>query len=571
MSSSLNCPGCHQRKGNRDRIPDPTPDRRTRRVRTAAHAITILGAAALYGDAVLEGLDTFAVRRWCALSVASLRRHEQEINDLNVYPVPDGDTGTNLLLTLCSAQDAIAGLPDDDVGVTLSAMARGALLGARGNSGVITAQWISGLALGLRDPSPLAAAATAAYAAVAHPVEGTILTVARAADGRSIKEAADAAAEALARTPEQLPALAAAGVVDAGGRGLVLLLDALAEALTGEAVEHDLDVTAPVVHATPQLNYRGPAFEVQFLIETGQKEIAALRAALDRLGDSLVIVGGLDSAESLASDGPESRPVWRVHVHVDDAGAAIEAALLAGSPHQIQITHLTSAKAEGAPRRPDPTARAVVVTANGDGIARLLGSEGAVTVKANPSTAEILDAILATGAGRVAVLPTDANLRAVAQSAADEAFGEGVKVRVIPTRSPVQALAALAVRDPGRRFEDDVIAMAEAAAACRSAEVTVASREALTMAGRCLPGDVIALVEGEVNVIGRDLVAVCREVLDRMLATGRNELVTILTGAGAPADLAEALREHLATKWPFVEVHAYEGGQPHYPLLVGVE
>ena len=508
---------------------------------------------------MLEGLDTYAVRRWCALSVAALRRHEQELNDLNVYPVPDGDTGTNLLLTFCSAQDAIAGLPDDAVRVTLTALARGALLGARGNSGVITAQWLAGLANGIDGPSPLQDAAVAAYEAVAHPVEGTILTVARAADGQNIREAADAAAKALARTPEQLPVLAEAGVVDAGGRGLVLLLDAMVEALTGEQVEHALDSvldSVAVSHQVQQLNYRGPQYEVQFLIDTSSERAQDLRGKLDRLGDSLVVVGG--------------NP-WRVHVHVDDAGAAVEAALDAGRPYQLQITHLTSSRSEGAPRRPDPGARAVVVTAAGDGIAELLVAEGAVTVKANPSTAEILDAIMATGAGRVAVIPTDSNLRAVAQTAADEAFGEGVKVRVIPARSSVQALAALAVRDPERRFEDDVIAMAEAAAACRSAEVTYASREAITVAGRCLPGDVIALVEGEVNVIGKDLLTVCRELLDRMLATGRNELVTMLTGADVPPELEKSLKEHLMKAWPLVEVHAYHGGQAHYPLLVGVE
>jgi fatty acid kinase len=505
---------------------------------------------------VLEGLDTYAVRRWCALSVAALRRHEQELNDLNVYPVPDGDTGTNLLLTMCSAQDAIAGLPDDAARVTLTALARGALLGARGNSGVITAQWLAGLANGVEGPSPLQDAAVAAYEAVAHPVEGTILTVARAADGQTIREAADAAAKALARTPEQLPVLAEAGVVDAGGRGLVLLLDAMVEALTGEPVEHALD-SVPISHPGQQLNYRGPQFEVQFLIDASSEKAQELRGRLDRLGDSLVVVGG--------------NPAWRVHVHVDDAGAAVEAALDAGRPYQLQITHLTSARAEGAPRRPDPTARAVVVTSFGDGITELLVAEGAVAVKASPSTAEILDAIMATGAGRVAVIPTDSNLRAVAQTAADEAFGEGVKVRVIPARSSVQALAALAVRDPERRFEDDVIAMAEAAAACRSAEVTYASREAITVAGRCMPGDVIALVEGEVNVIGQDLVTVCRELLDRMLATGRNELVTMLTGADAPPELDKSLKEHLMKAWPLVEVHAYHGGQAHYPLLVGVE
>lgn len=508
---------------------------------------------------MLRALDTYAVRRWCALCVASLRRHEQEINDLNVYPVPDGDTGTNLLMTICSAQDAIAGLPDDDARATLNALARGALLGARGNSGVITAQWLSGLATGIDGPNPLRAAAVAAYQAVAHPVEGTILTVARAAEGADIKEAADAAAKALARTPEQLPVLAEAGVVDAGGRGLVVILDALVEALTGEPVAHEIEAVHVNngVRGMPMLNYRGPAYEVQFLVDAEQDAISSLRGALDRLGDSLVVVGG--------------DPAWRVHVHVDDVGKAIEAAIDAGRPYQIQVTHLTSPKAEGGPRRPDPTARAVIVTAHGDGLAELFRAEGAVTVNANPSTAEILDAILATGAGRVAVLATDTNLRAVAHTAADEAFGEGVKVRVIPTRSPVQALAALAVRDAQRRFEDDVIAMAEAAAGCRSAEVTVASRASITVAGQCQPGDVIALVEGEVNIIGPDLVEVCRELLDRMLATGRNELVTMLLGAQAPEGLDERLREHLGASWPLVEVHTYRGGQQHYPLLVGVE
>ncbi|MEU7821076.1 DAK2 domain-containing protein [Catellatospora sp. NPDC049133] len=530
---------------------------------------------------MLEVLDIAAVRRWSSLAVAGLSRHEQALNQLNVYPVPDGDTGTNLLLTLSAAEQAVGGSLTDapSTGAVLRTMARGALLGARGNSGVISAQWLAGLADAVDGDglaAALDAAAKSAYAAVARPVEGTILTVARAAaeaahqgsdEPAAVRAAVLGARDALARTPEQLPVLAAAGVVDAGGQGLVLLLEALLEALTGEHDESEVDGSAAGEHGhghdhaghghgSAALTYRGPAYEVQFLIDTGAAEIAELRGALDRLGDSLVIVGGA--------------PTWRVHVHVDDAGAAMEAGLAAGRPYQIQITHLTSSTAEGAPRRPDPTARAVVVTAAGDGIEELLIAEGAVAIGGNPSTAEVLDAILATGAGRVAVLPTDSNLRAVCQAAAEEAFGEGVKVRVVPTRSPVQALAALAVRDHARRFEDDVIAMAEAAGACRSAEVTTASRDALTVAGRCRPGDVIALVEGEVNLIGDDLTTVCCGLLDRMLASG-GELVTLLTGAQAPDGLVEAVTAHVATRWPFVEVHAYPGGQPHYPLLVGVE
>ncbi len=191
-------------------------------------------------------------------------------------------------------------------------------------------------------------------------------------------------------------------------------------------------------------------------------------------------------------------------------------------------------------------------------------------VAGNPSTAELLTAIRSTGVAQVVVLPNNPNTQAVAGAAAREAQPLGAKVSVVPTRSPVQALAALAVRDPARGFEDDVIAMAEAAGACRYAEISHASREALTVAGRCQPGDVLALVEGEVHLIGAELGATCRALLDRMLGGG-GELVTLLLGADAPDGLAENLRDHLSRHWPFVEVQDHFGGQPYYPLLVGVE
>jgi dihydroxyacetone kinase-like predicted kinase len=178
--------------------------------------------------------------------------------------------------------------------------------------------------------------------------------------------------------------------------------------------------------------------------------------------------------------------------------------------------------------------------------------------------------VFATRAGRVVVLPDDPDTQAVASAAAREAQALGVRVSVVPTRSPVQALAALAVRDAGRGFEDDVIAMAEAAGACRYARVCYASREALTMAGPCRPGDVLALVEGEVHLIGADLPQTCRDLLDRMLGGG-GELATLLLGADAPPGLGDDLKAHLAQRWPFVEVQVYDGGQPTYPLLAGIE
>lgn len=545
---------------------------------------------------MLDTLDAAAVRAWCAGGLAALRRHQAEIDRLNVFPVPDGDTGTNLVLTLDAAHEALdIGDPaEQPPGRVLRLMARGALLGARGNSGVIIAQILHGLAdtlsgtTGARGRELAAAldvAATAAYAAVASPVEGTVLSVAAAAargaadadsDELSVvaRAACRSAAEALARTPRQLPALADAGVVDAGGRGLCVLLDALAEVITGDPppVPDRVDppaatgtVRAPVTVAR-EAGSPEYAYEVRYLLDAEPAEVDRLRATLAGLGDSLVVVG--TGAE------PGELATWHVHVHVNDIGAAIEAGVVAGRPYQIAVTRFDDQTHDqphdGPVAQVELPGRAVVVVAAGDGLAALFSAEGAAVVGGRPSTGELLDAIRSTGATRVVVLPNDPNTQAVARAAVREADLFGVRVSVVPTRSPVQALAALAVRDPARAFEDDVIGMAEAAGACRSAEVCVASREALTMAGRCQPGDVLALVEGEVHLIGADLVRTSEALLDRLLGGG-GELVTLLLGVDAPAGLAEAVREHAARRWPFVEVHCYDGGQPFYPLLVGVE
>ncbi|MGC5021087.1 DAK2 domain-containing protein [Micromonospora sp. DT47] len=541
---------------------------------------------------MLDTLDAAAVRRWCASGLTALRRHQGEIDDLNVYPVPDGDTGTNMVLTLTSAQQALAmdlgTLPEDGHtphGHALRLMARGALLGARGNSGVILAQILRGMAdalaatpaVGGRElAAALRDATAAAYAAVARPVEGTLLSVVAAAavaaeqadsdDLRTVaRAAAGEAARALARTPEQLPALARAGVVDAGGRGLCLLLDALVEVVTGESPPRPAPVTRTVRPPLTAVRESGSDeydYEVQFLLDAGHEAVARMGAELAGLGDSLVVVG--DGAS------PEASTTWNVHVHVNDVGAAVEAGVIAGRPYRISVTRFADQTAPAPRPGPATDGRAAVVVAAGAGIAELFAGEGARVVPGNPSTAELLDAVRATAAARVVVLPNDPNTQAVASAAAKEAHGFGVKVSVVPTRSPVQALAALAVRDPQRRFEDDVIAMAEAAGACRYAEVCWASREALTVAGPCRPGDVLALVEGEVHLIGADLVDTCAAVVDRMLGGG-GELVTLLTGADAPDGLADAIRAHVGRRWPFVEVQVYPGGQPHYPLLVGVE
>ena len=526
------------------------------------------------------------VRAWCRAGLVALGEARAEIDALNVYPVPDGDTGTNLYLTMESAVEALgpeSGDAGSELGPTARGVAHGALLGARGNSGVILSQYFRAVSEVLADPTPrpgaemlrvaLREAAAAGYAAVAQPVEGTVLSVVRAAADAAAEvlgddlvavatAAADAAQAALERTPEQLEALRRAGVVDAGGRGAVVLLDALVQVVTGAAPAgrtRPAHLPVPVMATGEVVDPGGPSYEVMYLLEATAEPIGALREALGALGDSLLIVGG---------DG-----LWNVHVHVDDVGAAIEAGIAAGRPYRIVVTHFRDQVAGIA----DPSAgsgRTVVAVAPGEGLAALYASAGAAVVRsgvgAKPATRDILRAIERSHASEVVVLPDDKDVRAVAEAAADQARKNGVRVAVIPTRATVQVLAALAVHDPARRFDDDVVAMTAAARATRHAEVTLATREALTTAGVCQPGDVLGLLEGDVAAIGADVAEVARDLLDRLLASG-GELVTVVTGSEAGDHLAPLLLDHLRRTHPEVESAVYEGGQTHFPVLVGVE
>jgi hypothetical protein len=530
--------------------------------------------------AAIEVLDPSAVRRWCTGAVAALEAARAEIDDLNVYPVPDGDTGTNLLLTLRAADSAVRTDPPGDLAATLASMARGAVLGARGNSGVILSQVLRGLAESLPayPPDPgsgagsaeamgsggralgaaLARAARLAWEAVAEPVEGTMLTVVRAAAeaataaGDSLAEVARAAARgaarALERTPEQLPVLARAGVVDAGGRGLCLLLEALAAVVGGDPVPVQRGRSRAPRDTVRETGSDAYDYEVQYLLDA--EEPGALREELTGLGDSLVVVG-------------TGEGTWTVHVHVNDVGAAIEAGVRAGRPHRITVTRFAD--------EPPPDFRrdgtSVVAVAPGAGVAELFVAEGVLV--ADGTEDAVLDAVLSAGTAAAVVLPGRVELVAIADAAARRARAAGIEVAVVPTRSPVQGLAAVAVHDEGRRFGDDIIAMAEAAAATRWAEVFPAERDALTMAGPCQAGDILGLVDGEVVVIGSEQTAVAAEVLDRMLSGG-GELVTLVLGA-ADAELGHALERRLVRDHPGVEVAVYPVARPDVPLLAGVE
>jgi DAK2 domain fusion protein YloV len=547
---------------------------------------------------VLDTLDAPAVRTWCRLSLAALGQAREEIDALNVYPVPDGDTGTNLYLTVEAAAeevDRLFGGGSPTLADALRAMAHGALLGARGNSGVILAQLLRGIAAAFgADPAVPADAAAlcralrrasdAGYEAVAEPVEGTVLTVAAAAaaaaetaagndpgaDLAAVAQAAyEAARSALARTPSQLAVLGRAGVVDAGGRGLVTVLGALADAVSGHSPMGPLALAGtraaePVPSGIHTAAAGTPGYEVIYLLDAADDRLPALRSALGALGDSLVVVGG---------DG-----LWNVHVHVDDPGAAVEAGIEAGRPHRIRITHFAAADGAAHAGYPDadPAAapRGVVSVVHGQGLAGLCADSGATVVHADPdrrpSSTELAAAIRRARAREVVLLLNDTELRPAAGVAAEQLRREGVRVAVIPTRSPVQGLAALAVHEPGRRFDEDVVAMTSAAGATRYAELAVAEGESWTMAGVCQAGDVLGLIDGDVAVIGAETGATAAIVLDRMLAAG-GELVTLILGEGVPDAVADHLVAHVRRANPVVDTVVYRGGQASSPLLIGVE
>ena len=543
-----------------------------------------------------SGIQLATVLRFVDIAVDALAGAREEIDALNVYPVPDGDTGTNMYLTMAAARDAVKEKGVTGRDAVFEVFTRGALLGARGNSGVILSEMLRAIIRRIAEARPeerngavmvdaLRRAAEASYAAVGTPVEGTMLSVCKAAADEAaelvernpmvrsrdvLTASAAAAREALARTPEQLRALKDAGVVDAGGRGVVVILDAAETALTGKRppqVEPGhripqpiLDRQGPAQPGADLLVDGGPAYEVMYLLDAPDDAITGLRRTLATLGDSLVVVGG--------------EGLWNVHVHVDDVGAALEAGIEAGRPHRVRVTHF--AEQVAARGRPARAGRAIVAVAAGPGLAGLFEEAGAVVVRGGPghrpSTGMLLEAIEQTGAQEVVVLPNDQDTVRTALVAASTAETDhDLRVAVIPTTAQVEGLAALAVHEPGRTFDQDVLEMTATARHARQGAVTVAARQAMTMAGPCEPGDVLGAIGGDFVVVGDDLTEVARDVLGRLLGGG-GEMVTLVSGErDTDGTLARSCAEWLEAHHPAVDVVVYDGGQERYPLLVAVE
>ncbi|MSO86496.1 MAG: DAK2 domain-containing protein [Acidimicrobiia bacterium] len=532
----------------------------------------------------------------------ALVAHKAGINRLNVYPVPDGDTGTNMALTLTAVAEELSGA-GEDLDAVCKAISHGSLMGARGNSGVILSQLLRGMATVVAEAGgfdaksgslALAEAASAAYEAVMRPVEGTILTVAREASEAAVVAAAGGAnlvgmleaalaqgTDALARTPDMLPVLKDAGVVDAGGAGFLLLLDVLLNVVDGRPVPQPVEFDEPVlaevgaVQGAPD-GHGGLAdlrYEVMYFLDAPDASIPAFKDVWAGIGDSIVVVGG---------DG-----LWNCHIHTDDIGASIEAAIDIGTPHQIRVTDLieqveeerwvreatdSGALDEVPEHLQTPVTCAVVAVASGEGIRRIfysLGVQGIVTggQSMNPSTAELIAAVEAVPADQVVILPNNKNIIPVAQQVDDHTTKTVV---VLATKGITEGFAALLAYDPETSGSDNAVAMSEAAASVVAGEITQAVRQSSCDAGPIATGDWLGIASEGIVAVEVDLATAAVALLD-LLVGQDHEIVTIIEGEGASAGTTRHLTEWLGAHREGVTAEVHHGGQPLYPYLFGIE
>jgi DAK2 domain fusion protein YloV len=527
--------------------------------------------------------DLERAREIAATALAALERNRRRIDDLNVYPVPDGDTGTNMTLTARAVVDDLERSSASDRPAIAHDVTRAALLGARGNSGVILSQIVRGAAeLLAHNPAIDAAvvarasraASDAAYKAVRKPVEGTMLSVIRElaeeAEARAavtvdldvlLKQLVRRAEEAVARTPEQLDVLRHAGVVDAGGAGLLELVRGIAAAVAHEQLPSAPVETAALTYEAIHLELSRYRYCTTFLIEGDGLDQAALEAELERMGDSLLVVG--DPA------------ALKVHVHTDDPGAALALGTRVGVIDRVEIANMHQQTAEREERlevaaEHEVAPAAVVAVVAGDGNRRLFESLGAIGIveggqTMNPSTADLLTAIERAPGETVVLLPNNSNVILAAEQAATNAEKP---TRVVPTDSLPAGLAAMVAFDATRDADDNAAEMVDVLSTVVTGEVTVASRDVELNGIAIHAGAYLGLAGGEAVAGGADFGEVASEVVERLLAEPRGVL-TLLTGEDEP-DLEPLLRR-LQETHPEVEVDVQQGGQPHYPLLVGAE
>jgi len=544
---------------------------------------------------ITSHLEAKELRHFMNQFFAALVAHREALNMLNVYPVPDGDTGTNMSMTAESVVNALKEIPEEaEITEITSSIAHGSLMGARGNSGVILSQVLRAFSAevgssGVLDASSaargLSEAAKAAYGAVMTPVEGTILTVVRESSeaaevayegGGDLLTVVEAALEqgkdALARTPEMLPVLAEAGVVDAGGSGFLLLLDALLNVLDGRPLPEAPEIStssATSFHSESSVSLiEGPRYEVMYFLEADDDQIPSFKEAWSELGDSIVVVGG--------------DRTWNCHVHTDDVGAAIEAGIEIGRPYKIRVSDLLEEAEEQAWVREQiagdqedpvgpPVPCAVVAVANGVGIVDIFRSLGVQKVivggqSMNPSTEQLLDAVEAVPADEVVILPNNGNIIPVAEQVNEQT---SKTVRVIRTKGITEGFASLLEYDPKGTAEENLEGMTAAASQVVAGEITIAVRDSGSDAGDISEGDYLGLSEGKVQVITDSLFKATTQLIGQLIDD--HELVTLIAGAEAEDAITEEIVSWVEEEHPMVEVETHFGGQPLYPYFLGIE
>ncbi len=530
---------------------------------------------------------------YAALKAAAswLEAHAEAINAINVFPVPDGDTGTNMSLTLRSTLQEAAKLEPEARPVALSlfteALARGAIMGARGNSGVILSQLVMGLAKASQGKEALDASALAqaleegtllACQAIGQPREGTIITVAREAAqaARKLVEAgerematvmakvAQAAREAVERTPQLLPVLAEAGVVDAGGQGLWVILEGMARYLRGEPLEAPTPGVSRLqqewVAHTQELHAVSPSlygYCTEFLLRGEDLDPTHLRSRLQTMGDSVVVVG--------------DEHLLRAHLHTDDPGAAISLGTRLGELLEVKVDNIRQQADRFLEWHQAFQVRATVVAvANGQGLIGVLRSMGAKVVPGgptmNPSVRQLLEAIEACPTPQVIVLPNDKNIIPTAHQAAQLSQKQ---VKVVPTRTIPQGIAAILAYNPERSMEENAPAMEEAARSVRTIEVARAIRDAHIGDHHVRQGEVMAIVDGQLMATAPTPEEAMRQALDALGV--REGLLTLYYGADTDPRTAQALAESLGSERPGLEVETVDGGQPHYYYIASLE
>ena len=519
----------------------------------------------------------------------SLQEHKESLNSLNVYPVPDGDTGSNMAATLNSVVSEIESLEENlELENIIDAISHGSLMGARGNSGVIISQILRGFVSKIKNASrktidanlfseALSEAASAAYEAVGNPVEGTILTVVRetaeaaekaASEKLSLLPLAEIAREAANRsldsTPELLPVLARAGVVDAGGSGFLLMLDSLLHIIDDRPMPEPEVVTASVdsliLDVHDETSNSGTRYEVMYFLDAPDDLIPDFKKAWSEIGDSIVVVGGEN--------------IWNCHVHTNNIGAAVEAGISIGKPYEIRVTDLFEEIAGNYHDHDiaDPVGCSVIAVANGDGIGEIFRSLGATRIvnggqSMNPSTADLLEAAEATASEHVIILPNNSNIVAVAEQVDSQT---SKTVRVVGTHTVTEGFASLLGYDPEATSDKNQTGMLQASQMVESGEITTAVRNSTSEIGEIKKGNFLGLQKGKVTVVAETIVEATNNLLKEMISD-EHEIVTLVSGEDSNKKETDEIVAWVNSEYEELEVEVHEGGQPLYPYYIGIE